>query len=97
MAYGYDLKTGLPPGGRPVLRLHIFDIFDIFNILTYNLGGCSDSTYFFVYLTYQSYRKGGVEYRKGGGCRFVIFFCISVILTIFVILNISIILVIFVI
>jgi hypothetical protein len=32
MAYGCDLKTGLPPGGRPVLRLHIFDIFDIFNI-----------------------------------------------------------------
>lgn len=87
MAYGCDLKTGLPAAVRPVLRLHIFDIFDIFNILTYNLGGCSDSTFFFVYLTYQSY-------RKGGGYRFVIL-NISVILIIFVILNISVIFYIF--
>ena len=46
MAYGYDLATGLPPGGRPVAKLHIFDILDILNILTYNLGGGSDSSYF---------------------------------------------------
>ena len=39
MAYSYDLKTGLPAAVRPVLRLHIFDILYIFNILTYNLGG----------------------------------------------------------
>ena len=55
MAYSYDLKTGLPAAVRPVLRLHIFDIFDIFNILTYNLGGDSDSSYFFAYLAYRSY------------------------------------------
>jgi len=52
MAYGYDLKTGLPAAVRPVLRLHIFDIFDILNILTYNLGGGSDSSYFFAYWSY---------------------------------------------
>ena len=52
MAYGYDLKTGLPAAVRPVLRLHIFDIFDILNILTYNLGGGSDSSYFFAYRSY---------------------------------------------
>ena len=52
MAYGYDLATGLPPGDRPGVRFHICDIFDILNILTYNLGGGSDSSYFFAYWSY---------------------------------------------
>ena len=69
------------------MRLHIFDIFDIFDILTYNLGGGSDSSYFFAYLTYQSY-------WKGGGFILVIFGILNI-LVIFVILNISIIFVIF--
>ena len=50
MAYGYDLKTGLPAAVRPVLRLHIFDIFDIFNILTYNLGAGVQIRHIFLHI-----------------------------------------------
>ena len=67
MAYSYDLKTGLPAAVRPVLRLHIFDIFDIFNILTYNLGGGFRFVIFFCIFSISVILKGGgtdLSYRS---------------------------------
>ena len=61
MAYSYDLKTGLPAAVRPVLRLHIFDILYIFNILTYNLGGVQ-IRHVFLHIKHISHiERGGVQ------------------------------------
>ena len=60
MAYSYDLKTGLPAAVRPVLRLHIFDILNILNILTYNLGGFRFVIFFCIF-SISVILKGGVQ------------------------------------
>ena len=61
MAYCYDLKTGLPAAVRPVLRLHIFDIFDIFDNLTYNLEGIRFVIFFCIFSISVILKGGGTD------------------------------------
>ena len=61
------LKPGMGTAVIPGLRWHIFEIYEIFDFLSYFLGGCSYSAYFLSYSAILCIRKGGVFIRKGAG------------------------------